>query len=135
KQGRAELGAAVVRLGGGRVHLQAMPEREGGTRSVCEELVRAGYRVVQVPGPISPWLALPPSWEELMGGVTASLRQQVRRRRRMLEREGSLTFRTVVAGAAPGGGPPTVPPVGAAGGGGGGRKAGSCGAPPRLRSP
>lgn len=95
---RAELWAAVAQLGGSRVHLQGMPEHGEDKRSVCEELERAGYHVVRVPGPFCPWLALPSSWEELIGAVSGGLRSQLRRRRRALEREGSLAFRTVVAG-------------------------------------
>jgi len=95
---RAELWAAVLDLGAHRIHLQAMPERAEGTRLVCEELERAGYRAVCVPGPFCPWLALPSSWEELIGALSSGLRQQVGRRRRTLERKGSLTFRTVTGG-------------------------------------
>jgi len=95
---RAELWAALAALGAARVHLQAMPENAQGTRSACGELERAGYRVLQVPGPFSPWLSLPSSWEELIGSAKAGLRQQVRRRRRRLEQEGSVAFRTVRGG-------------------------------------
>jgi CelD/BcsL family acetyltransferase involved in cellulose biosynthesis len=95
---RAELWAAVTRLGANRIHLQAMPERAEGTRLACEELERAGYRTVRVPGPFCPWLALPASWEELLATVSSRLRAEVRRRRRMLSQEGSLTFRSVAAG-------------------------------------
>jgi CelD/BcsL family acetyltransferase involved in cellulose biosynthesis len=95
---RTELWAAIARLGARRVHLQAMPERAQGTHSACEELERAGYKVVRVPGPFCPWLPLPSSWEELIGASSSGLRQQVRRRRRMLEQEGALAFRTVSGG-------------------------------------
>jgi CelD/BcsL family acetyltransferase involved in cellulose biosynthesis len=53
---------------------------------------------VRVPGPFCPWLELPASWEELIGGVSGSLRSQVKRRRQGLEKAGSLQFRTVSGG-------------------------------------
>ncbi len=96
---RAELLAAVVEQGFCRVQLEGMLEDSESTRLVREELDRAGYRTVLVPGPFCPWLTLPASWEELIEGASSGLRAQVRRRRRMLEREGSVTFRTTVGGS------------------------------------
>jgi CelD/BcsL family acetyltransferase involved in cellulose biosynthesis len=95
---RAELWAAVARQGAGRIHLQGLPDGAEGTRSACAELERAGYRVARVLGPFCPWLALAPSWEELIAAASSGLRQQVRRRRRTLEQAGSLTFRAVGGG-------------------------------------
>jgi len=92
-QARAELWSALVRDGAGRIQLGGMLEHADGARFVSEELERAGYRVLRLPGPFSPWLTLPASWDELMQNVSSSLRAQVGRRRRMLEREGTVTFR------------------------------------------
>jgi hypothetical protein len=95
---RQELWAAIIGWSASRIHLQGMPAHAAGTRFVCEELERSGYRIVRKPGPFCPWLALPSSWEEMMESVSGHMPTQIRRRRRMLEREGSVTFRTVTGG-------------------------------------
>ena len=95
---RAELLAALAQLGATRIQLRDMRQGAEGTRSACPELERVGYRVLLVPGPFSPWLELPPTWEELLSSLGSGLRAQVRRRSRMLAREGSLVFRTVTGG-------------------------------------
>jgi CelD/BcsL family acetyltransferase involved in cellulose biosynthesis len=96
---RREMWAAIVRMGGNRIELQGMPAREDGSEYLCGALTAAGYRVLHVLGPMSPWLALPSSWDELIGAASSGLRAQVGRRRRGLERQGSLRFRVVGAGA------------------------------------
>jgi len=95
---RRELWAAIVGRGASRIHLQGMPADAAGTRLACEELERSGYRTVRRPGPFCPWLALPSSWEEMMESLSGHMRTQISRRRRMLEREGTVTFRTVTGG-------------------------------------
>lgn len=95
---RAQLWEALAAFGAARVHLRAMPESAPGTRVACEQLRRAGYSVVTVPGPVCPWLALPSTFDELLASASSSLRQQVRRRRRGLEQAGALAFRTVREG-------------------------------------
>jgi CelD/BcsL family acetyltransferase involved in cellulose biosynthesis len=95
---RAELWEALAQLGANRVQLQALPEGVEGTRATCDALAGAGYSVVRVPGPFCPWLELPASWDELIGGVSGSLRSQVKRRRKGLEKEGVVSFRTVTGG-------------------------------------
>jgi CelD/BcsL family acetyltransferase involved in cellulose biosynthesis len=95
---REELWAAIVERGASRIHLQGMPEHAAGTQFLCEELERSGYRIVRRAGPFCPWLALPTSWGEMLESVSGNLRGEIRRRRRMLEREGSVTFRTVSGG-------------------------------------
>ncbi len=99
QRARAELWAALAELGANRVQLGGLPELAEGTASLAEALARNGYSVARVPGPFCPWLDLPGSWEELIGGVSASLRSQLKRRRKNLEKEGSVTFRTVAGGA------------------------------------
>jgi CelD/BcsL family acetyltransferase involved in cellulose biosynthesis len=98
ERSREELWSQIAALRVGHVHLQAMPEGAVGTRAACDALRGAGYRVLCVPGPFCPWLALPASFEELMSSVSGSLRQQVGRRRRGLERAGSMEFRSVTGG-------------------------------------
>ena len=95
---RTALWVALARLGASRVYLCFMPKRAEHTRSAGDELERAGYRVLRVPGPFCPWLELPSTWEELLASLSSGLRAQVRRRGRMLAREGSLVFRTVTGG-------------------------------------
>ena len=98
EQARAELWAAVAETGAPRVQMRGLPEHAESTQALRDTLAAAGYDVVAVPGPFCPWLELPSSWEELIGGVSASLRAQLRRRRRGLEKLGGLGFRTVAGG-------------------------------------
>jgi CelD/BcsL family acetyltransferase involved in cellulose biosynthesis len=98
EKARAELWAAVARQKVNRIRLQALPADEPATGSARQQLERAGYRVVFVPGPFAPHLTLPRSWDELMRMVSGGLRQQVGRRRRALDREGALVYRTVTGG-------------------------------------
>jgi len=98
ERSRAELWTAIAETGASRVHMLGLPEQAEGTQALRDTLALAGYDVVAVPGPFCPWLELPSSWDELMGGVSASLRSQVGRRRRGLEKQGSLSFRTVAGG-------------------------------------
>ena len=58
----------------------------------------AGYSTTLTPAADSPLLALPPSWEDLLGGVSRGMRSQLGRKRRRLEREGALGFRTTYGG-------------------------------------
>ncbi len=90
---RAELCAWLLEKGPSRVALAGMIAGGPSALAVTAELERAGYRMLTVEEPCSPWLALPGTWEELMQNVSGSLRSQIGRRRRMLEREGQLTFR------------------------------------------
>jgi CelD/BcsL family acetyltransferase involved in cellulose biosynthesis len=98
ERARAELWAAVAEMGANRIQVQGMPHQAEGTRALRESLEGAGYSVVEMPGPFCPWLELAPSWEELIGGVSGSLRSQVGRRRRGLEKAGAVEFRTVAGG-------------------------------------
>jgi CelD/BcsL family acetyltransferase involved in cellulose biosynthesis len=96
---RAELWQAIIADGANRVRVQAMPERAPGTRMLSQSLADAGYSVAEVPGPFCPWLELPGSPDELLAGVSSSLRAQVKRKRRGLEKAGAVEFRTVAGGA------------------------------------
>jgi CelD/BcsL family acetyltransferase involved in cellulose biosynthesis len=101
-EAQAELWDAVAGLRTSRVALDAMPEHAGGADIATSALERAGYRVFRLARPASPYLALPPSWDELVGSVSKGLRSQLGRRRRNLERRGELTFRTEVGDGAVG---------------------------------
>jgi len=91
---RVELWDSLAGLRPGRIRLEVMPEHTGGADSAAAALETAGYRLVRVPGPASPFLALPPDWDDLLAGVSKGLRSQLGRKRRALEREGTLTFRS-----------------------------------------
>jgi CelD/BcsL family acetyltransferase involved in cellulose biosynthesis len=95
---RARVWRAIAETGGARVRLECLTEVRGESRLAQAELERAGYRVVRVEGPFSPWVALPASWEEFIAQASSSLRQQVGRRRRRLQREGELVFRIQTGG-------------------------------------
>jgi CelD/BcsL family acetyltransferase involved in cellulose biosynthesis len=95
---RAGMWRAIAEMGAARVRGESMPEDRQEGRLARSQLERAGYRVVQVDGPFSPWVSLQSSWEEFIGGTNSSLRRQVGRRSRQLEREGSLVHRTQTGG-------------------------------------
>jgi CelD/BcsL family acetyltransferase involved in cellulose biosynthesis len=95
---RAQLWEAVAKLGADRIHLHAVPSWNDSAWLARGHLQRVGYRVVHQPGPESPWLALPSSWEHLMSAVSRGLRGQVGRRRRALEGLGSLQLRVITGG-------------------------------------
>jgi CelD/BcsL family acetyltransferase involved in cellulose biosynthesis len=101
-EAQAELWDAVAGLRASRVALDAMPEHAGGADVATSALEQAGYRVFRLARPSSPYLALPPSWDELIGSVSKGLRSQLGRRRRNLERRGELTFKTEVGDRAVG---------------------------------
>ena len=62
-------------------------------------LERRGRRVFATVGARSPFLDLPPRFDDLLQQASRNLRSQVGRRRRALEREGRLSFRTTTGGA------------------------------------
>ncbi|HEX8714351.1 MAG TPA: GNAT family N-acetyltransferase, partial [Solirubrobacteraceae bacterium] len=99
ERSRAELWRAVAETGANRVHIEGLPHGADGTLALRDALAHAGFRVAEVPGPFCPWLDLPPSFDELLGAVSASLRSQIKRRRRGLEKLGPVDFRTVCGGA------------------------------------
>jgi CelD/BcsL family acetyltransferase involved in cellulose biosynthesis len=96
---RAQLWSAIAGLGANRLHLRGLPQAGPSEPLVREDLRRAGYRVLSTPGPFSPWLKLPGTWEELCGSLSSSMRSSMRRTERTLEKRGSLTFATATAGA------------------------------------
>ncbi|HEX8204579.1 MAG TPA: GNAT family N-acetyltransferase [Solirubrobacteraceae bacterium] len=96
---REELWQAIATWGGGaRVTLPYLRE---GSRSL-EDARRAfvgRYRVQVVPGPRSPYLELPESYEALMAAASRNMRSQVGRRARQLEKAlGELRLRTITGG-------------------------------------
>ena len=92
-QSRAELIDALIAARDSRVSLQGLLADSDAAQLAERGLSQQGYRVAPVPGPFSPWLSLPDSFEQLEADSSSSLRSQVRRRRRGLEREGQLSFR------------------------------------------
>jgi CelD/BcsL family acetyltransferase involved in cellulose biosynthesis len=95
---RAELWAALAECKANRIQVQGLPDASEGTLALSAALRRAGFSVAEIPGPFCPWLELPPSMEELLAGVSASLRSQIKRRRKGLEKLGPVEFRTVAGG-------------------------------------
>ncbi len=96
---REELWRALAALGANRVQLYGLMQQQPDTGALREALRTAGYSVAEAPGPFCPWLALPPTYDELLGAVSASLRSQIKRRRRGLEKQlGAVSFRTVAGG-------------------------------------
>ncbi|HEX4467441.1 MAG TPA: hypothetical protein VH025_09660, partial [Solirubrobacteraceae bacterium] len=90
---RAELIDALTAERDSRVSLQGLLADSDAAQLAERQLTEQGYKIAPVPGPFSPWLSLPDSFEQLEASSSSSLRSQVRRRRRGLEREGQLTFR------------------------------------------
>jgi CelD/BcsL family acetyltransferase involved in cellulose biosynthesis len=72
---------------------------ETAAERLASEILRpAGYRVVAEPGPDSPYLELPATYDDLLAGKSRNFRSQLGRRRRGLEKEGELVFRTTTGG-------------------------------------
>ncbi len=96
---RAQLCSAIAGLGANRMHLRGLPQSGDSERLLREDLRRAGYRVLSAPGPFSPWLQLPGTWDELLASLSSSMRSSMRRTQRTLEKHGSLSFATATDGA------------------------------------
>jgi CelD/BcsL family acetyltransferase involved in cellulose biosynthesis len=94
---RAELWRAIAELGAVRL---ALPALRAGSRSLEQAHAALGprHRVVVVPGPSSPYLDLPDSYDALLAAASRNLRSQVGRRRRQLEKEGAVQLRTITGG-------------------------------------
>jgi len=90
---------AVAGLGAGFLDLPAIRRAES-LGQACRALSGIGYSVATVPGPQSPYLELPATWEQLSESVSRNLRSQLGRRRRALERAGRLRLRTTSGGEA-----------------------------------
>ncbi len=92
-EGSREALAEAIAHGPRRIALQGMLADADGARALEQAFASSGYLTARVPGPHSPWLALPATTEELDAGISGSLRSQVGRRTRGLQREGELSFR------------------------------------------
>lgn len=97
---RAELWRALLAIGARQIVLRALPAEPTAGASAAELLAGAGYRVVDEPGPFSPFLGLPERFENLLAQRSANLRSQLGRKRRALEGNGALVFRTTTGGEA-----------------------------------
>lgn len=91
---RAEAWRALSRLRPLRARFAFVPEWTGSADTAARAMAETGYRVVRERGPLSPFMRLPASRDELMRAVSRNLRSQVSRRRHALEREGRLALRT-----------------------------------------
>ena len=83
-------------VAGARAPVVVLPTMLGeSTPSVAARAFRsAGYRMLREPAPVSPFLALPASFEELLAAASSNLRSQFGRKRRALERKGELVLRS-----------------------------------------
>ncbi len=90
---RAALWAAIADRRAPYVRLPAMRADTPELVAAKRALAARDYRFAVTPGAQSPYLALPPSADALMAGVSRNLRSQVGRRRRALARQGRLEFR------------------------------------------
>lgn len=80
-----------------RLRLEALPDGE--SRAALRWILpTAGYAVVEQPDPANPRLALPDRWEDLLAGLSPTLRQQYHRRRRALAATGPLRLRVTTGG-------------------------------------
>lgn len=93
---RGALLAEIARLDPAILVLGPMRDSAIARHAIAE----SGRRTREGPGPRSPYLRLPGSFDELLAARSANLRSQFRRRRRALERGGELRLRTTTGGAA-----------------------------------
>ncbi len=95
---REELWDAIAELDIRYVTLRHLRAGEGSQRAAQRALGRDGFRIHTVAGNRSPYVELPDTFDELLGGYSRNLRSQLGRRRRQLEREGELRFRVTTGG-------------------------------------
>jgi CelD/BcsL family acetyltransferase involved in cellulose biosynthesis len=91
---RMMLWRQLAALPGARVTLPGLPASSPSIDMATEALRTAGYRVAVTRHQLSPYIALPDSWEQLLAMLSQNLRSNVRRYKRRLEREGRVSFRT-----------------------------------------
>ncbi|MEO8092009.1 MAG: GNAT family N-acetyltransferase [bacterium] len=87
----------IATLSGPRLRLAGVPAASPTAAIAPEALRAAGYRVAVGRQQLSPYVALPETWEKLLATLSRNQRSQVRRKRKRVEREGSLVFRTTTA--------------------------------------
>jgi len=94
---RQRMWRLLTAAGHRRLRLEALPDGE--SRALLRwVLPAAGFAVVEQPDPANPRLALPDRWEDLLAGVSPTLRQQYHRRRRSLAATGPLRLRVITGG-------------------------------------
>jgi CelD/BcsL family acetyltransferase involved in cellulose biosynthesis len=89
---RRDVWDTIARLDVRRVRLT--PMLDTGADVAEQQLQRGSYRVVRRVAQATPKLALPDTWDELLGSVSRKLRSQWRAGRRALDRDGGLVLRT-----------------------------------------
>jgi CelD/BcsL family acetyltransferase involved in cellulose biosynthesis len=84
----------LARYPGAQLTVTGLPRESASVSCARETLRQAGFRTALDRHQLSPYLALPDSWEQLLERVSRNHRSQVRRKRKRFEREGRLTLRT-----------------------------------------
>src|SRR6185312_4550298 len=73
--------------------------REAGVLDALEQALRAAGCSVSFESPMdSPYIPLPPTWDEMEKRLDARFRQNLRRRRRRLGEHGEVSFEVVTDG-------------------------------------
>jgi CelD/BcsL family acetyltransferase involved in cellulose biosynthesis len=88
---RRDVWDTIARLDVRRIRLTPLLDTGA---DVAQQLQRGGLRVVRRVAQATPKLALPDTWDELLGSVSKKLRSQWRTSSRALDREGGLVLRT-----------------------------------------
>jgi CelD/BcsL family acetyltransferase involved in cellulose biosynthesis len=84
----------IAALSATRLTLPGLPADSPSVAIASDALRDAGYRVAVARQQLSPYVALPETWDELLATLSRNERSQVRRKMKRLEREGRLVFRT-----------------------------------------
>lgn len=75
--------------------LRDVPREPAVLEALSDALVTAGCRTLADEPMESPYVPLPPSWDELEQRLDSRFRQNLRRRRRRLEEQGPVTFEVI----------------------------------------
>lgn len=84
----------IAALPAAQLTLPGLPAGSPSAAIAPNALRAAGYRVAVARQQLSPYLALPENWEQLLAKLSRNQRSQVRRQRKRLEGAGRLVFRT-----------------------------------------
>jgi CelD/BcsL family acetyltransferase involved in cellulose biosynthesis len=95
---RRMLWQRIGALPGARLTLRGLPAASPSADIAPGALRAAGYRLALARQQLTPYLALPETWDQLLAKLSQNQRSNVRRYKKRLEREGTAVFRTTTSG-------------------------------------
>lgn len=92
---RHRLWRQITTLPATRLELRGVPGPGDSAATASEALAEGGFHVATLRHELSPYLDLPPTWEELLGTISAKQRSNLRRYTKRLDEEGEFEFKTM----------------------------------------